>query len=78
MLILSYLLLFLLVAGLMIVVTARLHAPLNLTIDAVAAVIILATALKLFGVGLLTLSLLVWMIALVAGLYALRNYLRQR
>ncbi|WP_125704477.1 hypothetical protein [Lacticaseibacillus daqingensis] len=76
MVILTYILLFLLTGGLVVTITARLHAPLNFVVDAVVGVILLSVAFKFLGAGP-AFGLLIWLAGLVGGLYALRTVLRK-
>ncbi|KRM56366.1 hypothetical protein [Lacticaseibacillus sharpeae] len=67
---------YLIVAGLLAVVIARLSQPLNLVVAAIIVLLVLIIALKLFGVGIFSLLLLVWMLLVIGGLYLLRGYVR--
>jgi hypothetical protein len=70
------LLIFLVVTGLLAVVIARLAEPLNLIVAGIIVLSIMIIAFKLFGFSIFSLLLTVWMIAIIAGLYILRAYVR--
>lgn len=67
---------YLLVAILLVVLTARLRAPQNLIASGLVFLIILVIAFKFFGFSAFTLLLGIWMIGVVGGLYALRYYIQ--
>jgi hypothetical protein len=67
---------YILVAILLTVLVARLKSPLNLITAAIVGLVIAIVAAKFFGLGVFSLFLIVWMIFVVGGLYALKNYFR--
>lgn len=69
---------YIMVAILLTVLIARLREPLNLIVTGLVALTILIMAIKLFGLGWFSLLLLLWMAAITAGLFILRNSLRQK
>jgi hypothetical protein len=69
-------LIYLVVAALLAVVIARLSQPLNLIIAALIVLTVMVLAFKLFGFGIFSMLLTVWMLVVIGGLYVLRGYIR--
>lgn len=69
---------YILVAILLTVLIARLKSPLNLIAAGLVGLIIAIVAAKFFGLGVFSLLLIIWMVLVVGGLYALKNYFRSQ
>lgn len=67
---------YILVSALLLVLLLELPQPLGIIADALLALIITLISGKMFGFGVFTLLLLLWMLVVVAGLYGLRFYYR--
>lgn len=74
---LSDLLIFLITAGLMLTIIARLRPPLNLIIALATAVILIGVSAKLNGLlSGFTLSFILWLAVIIGGLWWYQRWLR--
>ncbi|WP_155286715.1 hypothetical protein [Lacticaseibacillus zhaodongensis] len=69
---------YILVSVLLLVLLLELPKPLGTIAAVVLALIITMISGKMFGFGVFTFLLVVWMILIIAGLYGLRYYYRMQ